>query len=284
MVLVKVAVVVLFIVVGIWYIEPGNYKPFAPFGMSGVLQASAIAFFAYLGFDAVTSAAEEVKNPGRNLPVGILGSLAIVTVLYVVVSAIMVGIVPFKQFEGVDSPVSLALKVAGQDWVAGFVDLGAIVGMTTVILVMTFGLVRLLFAMSRDGLLPKVFSDVNEKSHTPVKATWILGTIAGLIAGFVPLGTLAELINIGTLAAFSLISIAVIVLRRTRPDLKRALRFRSSQSYRFCQSLLVSCLCSTYNHSRGLPSLSGQPLDYCCTSDMDASVRNSINESTKTPW
>ncbi|KTR62204.1 amino acid permease [Exiguobacterium indicum] len=224
MVLVKVAVVVLFIVVGIWYIEPGNYKPFAPFGMSGVLQASAIAFFAYLGFDAVTSAAEEVKNPGRNLPVGILGSLAIVTVLYVVVSAIMVGIVPFKQFEGVDSPVSLALKVAGQDWVAGFVDLGAIVGMTTVILVMTFGLVRLLFAMSRDGLLPKVFSDVNEKSHTPVKATWILGTTAGLIAGFVPLGTLAELINIGTLAAFSLISIAVIVLRRTRPDLKRAFK------------------------------------------------------------
>ena len=136
----------------------------------------------------------------------------------------MVGIVPFKQFEGVDSPVSLALKVAGQDWVAGFVDLGAIVGMTTVILVMTFGLIRLLFAMSRDGLLPKVFSDVNEKSHTPVKATWILGTIAGLIAGFVPLGTLAELINIGTLAAFSLISIAVIVLRRTRPDLKRAFK------------------------------------------------------------
>ncbi len=181
MVLVKVAVVVLFIVVGIWYVEPGNYKPFAPFGMSGILQASAIAFFAYLGFDAVTSAAEEVKNPGRNLPIGILGSLAIVTVLYVVVSAIMVGIVPF-------------------------------------------GLIRLLFAMSRDGLLPKVFSDVNEKSHTPVKATWILGTIAGLIAGFVPLGTLAELINIGTLAAFALISIAVIVLRRTRPDLKRAFK------------------------------------------------------------
>ncbi|WP_214722156.1 amino acid permease [Exiguobacterium sp. s192] len=224
MVLVKVAVVILFIVVGIWYVEPGNYAPFAPFGISGVLQASAIAFFAYLGFDAVTSAAEEVKDPGRNLPIGILGSLGIVTVLYVVVSAIMVGIVPFKQFEGVDSPVSLALKVAGQDWVAGFVDLGAIVGMTTVILVMTFGLVRLLFAMSRDGLLPKVFSDVNEKSHTPVKATWILGTTAGLIAGFVPLGTLAELINIGTLAAFSLISIAVIILRKTRPDLKRAFK------------------------------------------------------------
>ena len=224
MVLVKVAVVILFIVVGIWYVEPGNYAPFAPFGISGVLQASAIAFFAYLGFDAVTSAAEEVKDPGRNLPIGILGSLGIVTVLYVVVSAIMVGIVPFKQFEGVDSPVSLALKVAGQDWVAGFVDLGAIVGMTTVILVMTFGLVRLLFAMSRDGLLPKVFSDVNEKSHTPVKATWILGTAAGLIAGFVPLNTLAELINIGTLAAFSLISIAVIILRKTRPDLKRAFK------------------------------------------------------------
>ncbi|WP_114571488.1 amino acid permease [Exiguobacterium flavidum] len=224
MVLVKVAVVILFIVVGIWYVEPGNYQPFAPFGVSGILQASAIAFFAYLGFDAVTSAAEEVKDPGRNLPIGILGSLAIVTVLYVIVSAIMVGIVPFKQFEGVDSPVSLALKVAGQDWVAGFVDLGAIVGMTTVILVMTYGLIRLLFAMSRDGLLPAVFSDVDEKTHTPVKATWILGTIAALLAGFVPLGTLAELINIGTLAAFALISVAIIILRKTQPDMKRVFK------------------------------------------------------------
>jgi len=136
----------------------------------------------------------------------------------------MVGIVPFKQFEGVDSPVSLALKVAGQDWVAGFVDLGAIVGMTTVILVMTYGLIRLLFAMSRDGLLPAVFSDVDEKTHTPVKATWILGTIAALLAGVVPLGTLAELINIGTLAAFALISVAIIILRKTRPDMKRVFK------------------------------------------------------------
>ncbi|MBF6992488.1 MULTISPECIES: amino acid permease [Cupriavidus] len=224
MVAVKIGVVVLFIAVGVWHVQPANWEPFAPFGFSGIFNAAALVFFAFIGFDAVTSAAEEVRNPRRDLPIGIVGSLAVCTVLYVVVAAIMTGIVPFAKFAGVDHPVSLALQYAGQNWVAGFVDLGAILGMTTVILVMTYGQTRVIFAMSRDGLLPERLSSVHPVHATPYFATWTVGLIFAAIAGFVPLNVLAELINIGTLAAFTLISVAVLVLRKTRPDLPRAFR------------------------------------------------------------
>ena len=224
MVIIKTGVVILFIVVGVNYVKPDNWQPFMPFGAGSVLSAAALVFFAFIGFDAVTSAAEEVKNPARDLPIGIIGSLAVCTVLYVAVAAIMTGIVPYMQFEGVDHPVSLALQVAGQDWVAGFVDLAAILGMSTVILVMAYGQTRILFAMSRDGLLPAKLSEVHPKYGTPYFATWMVGIIFGLIAALVPLGVLAELVNIGTLAAFSLVSVAVIILRKKRPDLPRAFR------------------------------------------------------------
>jgi len=224
MVAIKTGVVLLFIFVGVFYVKPDNWTPFMPFGMSSVMSAAALVFFAFIGFDAVTSAAEEVKNPTRDLPIGIIGSLIVCTILYVLVSGIMTGIVPFPNFKGVDHPVSLALQYAGQDWVAGFVDLAAILGMSTVILVMAYGQTRILFAMSRDGLLPKKFSTVHPKYGTPYFATWMVGIIFGLIAAVVPLGVLAELVNIGTLAAFSLVSVAVIVLRKTRPDLPRAFR------------------------------------------------------------
>ncbi|MBP0625499.1 amino acid permease, partial [Cupriavidus consociatus] len=224
MVAVKIGVVLLFIAVGVWHVQPANWAPFAPFGFSGIFNAAALVFFAFIGFDAVTSAAEEVRNPRRDLPIGIIGSLAVCTVLYVVVAAIMTGIVPFAKFAGVDHPVSLALQYAGQNWVAGFVDLGAILGMTTVILVMTYGQTRVIFAMSRDGLLPQRLSSVHPVHATPYFATWTVGLIFAAIAGFVPLNVLAELINIGTLAAFTLISVAVLVLRKTRPDLPRAFR------------------------------------------------------------
>lgn len=224
MVAIKVAVVLLFIAVGARHVQPANWEPFMPFGHNGVLSAAALVFFAFIGFDAVTSAAEEVKRPERDLPIGIIGSLAVCAVLYVVVSAIMTGIVPYQKFLGVDHPVSLALQYAGENWVAAFVDLGAILGMTTVILVMTYGQTRIIFAMSRDGLLPQRLSKIDPKHGTPVFATWIVGIIVGLIAAVVPLNVLAELINIGTLAAFSLVSIAVIILRKTRPDLPRAFR------------------------------------------------------------
>ncbi|WP_281914437.1 amino acid permease [Massilia varians] len=224
MVIIKTGVVILFIVVGVSYVKPDNWQPFMPFGAGSVLSAAALVFFAFIGFDAVTSAAEEVKNPARDLPIGIIGSLAVCTVLYVAVAAIMTGIVPYMQFEGVDHPVSLALQVAGQDWVAGFVDLAAILGMSTVILVMAYGQTRILFAMSRDGLLPAKLSEVHPKYGTPYFGTWMVGIIFGLIAALVPLGVLAELVNIGTLAAFSLVSVAVIILRKKRPDLPRAFR------------------------------------------------------------
>ncbi|MEX5744867.1 amino acid permease [Massilia sp. X63] len=224
MVLIKTGVVLLFIVVGVNYVKPENWQPFMPFGAGSVLSAAALVFFAFIGFDAVTSAAEEVKNPSRDLPIGIIGSLGVCTVLYVAVAAIMTGIVPFMDFKGVDHPVSLALQVAGQDWVAGFVDLAAILGMSTVILVMAYGQTRILFAMSRDGLLPAKLSEVHPKYGTPYFATWMVGIIFGLIAAMVPLDVLAELVNIGTLAAFSLVSLAVIILRKKRPDLHRAFR------------------------------------------------------------
>ncbi|KMJ54554.1 amino acid permease [Vogesella sp. EB] len=220
-VMIKVAVVVLFIVIGMWHVKPVNWSPALPYGFDGVFHGAAIVFFSFLGFDAVTCAAEEVKDPARDIPRGVIWSLAICSLLYVIVSAIMTGIVPYAQFAGIDHPVSLALQVAKLDWFAGFVDLGAILGMMTVILVMTYGQTRILLAMSRDGLLPKVFSDINPKYGTPYKATWMVGTVIALIAGFVPLHTLAELVNIGTLAAFSLIALAVIVLRKREPDLPR---------------------------------------------------------------
>ncbi|SFN03715.1 amino acid/polyamine/organocation transporter, APC superfamily [Formivibrio citricus] len=224
MVAIKLSVVILFIAVGVWHVKPENWQPFMPFGTSGMMNAAAIVFFAFIGFDAVTSAAEEVKNPKRDLPIGIIGSLAACTVLYVIVSLIMTGIVPFQKFAGVDHPVSLALQYAGQNWVAGFIDLGAIIGMTTVILVMAYGQSRILFAMSRDGLLPKKLSSIHPRYDTPYFTTWTVGVVFSTIAALVPLNVLAELINIGTLAAFTLISIAVLILRKTRPDLPRGFR------------------------------------------------------------
>jgi APA family basic amino acid/polyamine antiporter len=224
MVIIKISVVLLFIFVGARHVTPANWHPYMPFGVHGMLSAAALVFFAFIGFDAVTAAAEEVKRPKRDLPIGIIGSLVACALLYVIVSAIMTGIVPYQKFLGIDHPVSLALQYAGENWVAGFVDLGAILGMTTVILVMAFGQTRILFAMSRDGLLPKRLSTVHPRFHTPFFATWLVGIVFGLIAAAFPLNVLTELINIGTLAAFSLVSIAVVILRKKRPDLPRAFR------------------------------------------------------------
>jgi APA family basic amino acid/polyamine antiporter len=243
MVVIKIAVVLLFIFVGVRHVTPANWHPFMPYGGTGVMSAAALVFFAFIGFDAVTTAAEEVKQPKRDLPIGIIGSLAVCTVLYVVVSLIMTGIVPFTQFKGVDHPVSLALQFAGENWVAGFVDVGAILGMSTVILVMAFGQTRVLYAMSRDGLLPKQLSALNGKG-TPIVATWLVGIVFGLLGALVPLQVLGELANIGTLAAFCLVSVAVIVLRKQRPDLKPAFRCPGvpvipALAILFCGALMV---------------------------------------------
>ncbi len=224
MVAIKVTVVLAVIAVGAFHVEPANWQPFMAHGWHGVFGAAAVMFFAFIGFDSVSSAAEEVKNPRRDLPIGIIASLAVCAVLYVAVAAVVTGIVPSPQFASVSHPVSYALQVAGQKWVAGFIDLGAVLGMLTVILVMSYGQTRIIFAMSRDGLLPKRLSSVHPRFATPFTTTWIVGLFFGFVGAVVPLDVLAELINIGTLAAFSMVSIAVLIMRRTHPDLPRAFR------------------------------------------------------------
>nr|WP_139343009.1 amino acid permease [Fictibacillus arsenicus] len=225
MVVIKVAVVILFIVVAFGYVKPANWTPFTPFGMEGIFAAAALVFFAFIGFDAIASAAEETKNPNKDLPKGIIYSLLICTFLYVIVTGIMTGVVPYPDFKGnEDHPISLVLQVAGQNWVAGIVDVGAILGMTTVMLVMLYGQTRVSYAMSRDGLLPEFFRTVHKKYRTPYGSTWFFGIVAALMGALIPLDELAKLVNIGTLSAFVLVSIAVLVLRRTQPDLPRAFR------------------------------------------------------------
>jgi basic amino acid/polyamine antiporter, APA family len=225
MVIIKVAVVLLFIIVGAFYVKPSNWEPFAPFGFDGIFSAAALVFFAFIGFDAVAAAAEETRNPKRDLPIGLLTSLGICALLYVIVTLVMTGIVPYQEFaKDLSHPISLALQKAEQDWFAGVIDLGAIMGMTTVILVMLYGQTRIFFSMSRDGLLPKAFSWVHPKYKTPYTSTWIIGTIAAFVGALLPLEKLAELVNIGTLFAFTVVSLGVIILRYTQPDLPRPFR------------------------------------------------------------
>ncbi|MFC7687804.1 amino acid permease [Ureibacillus sp. GCM10028918] len=215
MVFVKVGVILLFIVVGVFYVKPDNWQPFMPFGFDGVLAGAALVFFAFLGFDAVSSAAEEVKNPQRNLPIGIIGSLLVCSLLYITVSLVMTGIAPYTDLN-VSNPVSFVIQLVGQDWIAGVISLGAVTGMMTVILVMLYGGSRLLFAIARDGLLPKTLYKVNPKNQTPVTNTWIFGIIVAICAGVIPLNRLAELVNMGTLLAFMIVSIGVIYLRKNK--------------------------------------------------------------------
>lgn len=215
MVFIKIGVILLFIITGMFYVEPDNWKPFLPFGAGGVLSGAAIVFYAYLGFDAVSSAAEEVKHPQRDMPIGIIGSLGVCTLLYVAVSLVLTGIAPYTELN-VANPVSYAIQLVGQDWIAGVISLGAITGMMTVILVMLYGGTRLLYAFGRDGLLPKLMSEVDPKSKTPIKSTWAFTLFVALWAGFVPLTKLAELVNMGTLLAFLIVSIGVIFLRKNK--------------------------------------------------------------------
>ncbi|MDI6906268.1 MAG: amino acid permease [Thermoanaerobacterales bacterium] len=219
-VLVKLAVIVLFIVVGIRFVDPANWRPFLPFGILGIFQGAAIVFFAYIGFDAVATAAEETKRPQRALPTGILGSLIVSTVLYIVVTLVLTGLVPYVQLNTA-SPVTTALLRAGVPLAGGIVAVGALAGITSVLVVILYAQSRIFFAMSRDGLLPPVFSRLHPRYRTPYIATLIVGAVVMLIGGFMPFQTVAELANIGALMTFMLTAVGVMVLRRTRPDLPR---------------------------------------------------------------
>jgi APA family basic amino acid/polyamine antiporter len=225
MVLIKIVAVLFFLVAGIWYVEPANWTPFMPYAWSGVMTGAAVVFFAYIGFDAVSTTAEEAKNPSRDLPIGIIASLIVCTVLYVAVSAVLTGIVPVVDYrqdaQFLNAPVAYALSVINQDWAAGLVSAGAVAGITSVLLVMLMSQPRIFFSMSRDGLLPKGVSKVHPTFRTPYITTIITCVIVAIVAGLVPIQVVGEMTSIGTLFAFVVVCMAVMVLRVTRPDAHR---------------------------------------------------------------
>ena len=225
MVVIKLAVLAFFIVVGVTAFTSDNFSDFAPNGFTGVIDGAALIFFAYIGFDAVSTASEESSNPGRDLPIAIVGSLVICTVIYILVSTVAVGALPADQLAGQDAPLAIALSEgAGLSWAADIVTFGALVAITSVVLTILFGQTRVSFAMSRDGLLPAALSKVSERTKTPILLTALFGVLIATLAAFVPLAEIAKLVNIGTLFAFMLVNIGIIVLRRTSPDLERGFR------------------------------------------------------------
>ena len=246
---IKVFVVLFVIIAGLFYVKAANYSPFVPpsgshgapgytaapsmlqdlgfapgsFGVSGIFTAAALVFFAFIGFDIVATAAEETKRPQRDLPIGIIASLAICTALYVAVSLVVTGMVKYNQMK-IDAPLAEAFNSVGKHSFAVLISIGALAGLTTVMIILLMGQSRVFFAMSRDGLLPRAFSVVHPRFRTPYRTSIATGIVVAAIAALIPLSELAELVNIGTLFAFILVAISVIILRHTRPDLPRAFR------------------------------------------------------------
>ncbi len=243
-VILKLTIVFLVIGVGSRYIHTANWKPFAPFGFAGfaffghtligqtgptgaplgMLAGAAIVFFAYIGFDSISTHAEEAKNPARDVPIGIMTSLVLCTILYISMAAVLTGMVPYNKIN-IDAPVSAAFGQVGLPWAQFLVSIGAIAGITSVLLVMMLSQARIFLAMARDGLLPpKFFAAVHEKFRTPWKSTILTGTCVAIMAAFLPLRILAELVNIGTLLAFVIVCAAVMIMRRTHPEVHRPFR------------------------------------------------------------
>lgn len=227
----KVIVVVLFVVCGLQYVDPALWHPYVPanqggdhYGWAGVFRAATSVFYAYIGFDAVATAAQETKNPQRNVPAGILISLAVCTVLYIIVAAVLTGLVPYPQL-GTAEPVATALAAHPPlAWLKILTQVGAVAGLTSVILVMHLGLSRILYTMAGDGLLPTFFGAVHERHRTPHRTTLLVGAIGGVLAAVFPLSLLGDLLSMGTLLAFATVCVGVLVLRRTHPDIPRGFR------------------------------------------------------------
>ncbi len=244
---IKTAVIAAFLGFGFFYVDPANWTPFIPenvgpgqFGMDGVFRAATIVFFAYIGFDAVSTAAGEAKNPQRDMPIGILGSLAICTVIYIAVCAVLTGMLPYTELNTA-KPVATALEAyPNLAWLKTAVEIGAIAGLSSVILVMLMAQPRIFYTMSRDGLLPKIFGRVHPKHQTPYVGTIIVGIAACLLAGLMPLSVLGELVSMGTLIAFATVCLGVLVLRRTRPELHRP--FRVPFATIICPLGFLSCM------------------------------------------
>lgn len=249
-VFIKLAVIALFIIVGAFHFNPENWNPFMPFGAQGIVNGAGLIFFAYIGFDAVSTAADEAIRPQRDIPLGILGSLVVCTLIYIIVAALLTGMVPYPSLN-VTSPVAQVLLKFGHRFVAEIVALGAIAGLTTVILVMYYGLTRVFLAMARDGLLPFAMIKIHKKSQTPRRLIFILGCIMSLAAGIIPINVIAKLVNIGTLAAFTVVCAGVIILRITRPDMPRPFKTPCSPVFpllgmMFCIYLMCSLSTMTW--------------------------------------
>ncbi|WP_342106844.1 amino acid permease [Methylobacterium sp. SI9] len=231
MVAVKLTVVVAFIALGWGHVDSANWHPLIPendgtfghFGYSGILRGAGVVFFAFIGFDAVSTAAQEARKPQKDMPIGILGSLAVCTILYVLVAAVLTGLVPYKELN-VPDPIAKGVDVIGIGWFALLIKLGALTGLTTVILVLLYGQSRIFFTMAQDGLLPKMFSHVHPTYQTPYRSQALIGAAVALVAALVPINILGEMVSIGTLAAFILVCGAVIYLRRTNRTMKRPFR------------------------------------------------------------
>lgn len=231
-VFIKVTVILIFIIAGVWFISTANWHPFIPentgkfgqFGVSGILRGAAVIFFAYIGFDAVSTAAQESKNPQRDLPIGILGSLAICTILYILVALVLTGIVSYTKL-GVPDPIAVGVDAMNNNFARTFlaplIKLGAVAGLSSVILVMLLGQPRIFMTMSKDGLLPPIFSKIHPKFKTPYMSTIIVGIVAMVLAGLFPIGVLSKLVSLGTLLAFASVCLAILILRKKQPDTPR---------------------------------------------------------------
>ena len=220
MVAINLFIISTFIVVGANYVQPENWTPFMPKGFSGGVMGPFLIFFAYIGFDAISTTAEETKNPQKDIPIGILGTLCICTVLYIGVALVLTGMVPYK-FIDIQAPIAHAMHHVGKDWFAGFISAGAIAGLTSVLLVYQLGTVRILYAMSRDKFLPRNLRAVNRKTRVPNLLTWVCGLVVIIGSLFMDLNISAELCNFGTFTSFIIICIIVLILRKTDPDRKR---------------------------------------------------------------
>lgn len=244
---IKLTVILLFLAFSVQFVDPSNWSPFIPpvdaqgaYGWGGVARAASIVFFAYIGFDAVSTAAQETKNPQRDMPIGILGSLVICTLLYIVMSAVLTGMMPYTQL-GTAKPVATALEAyPSLLWLKTLVEIGAIAGLSSVILVMLMAQPRIFYAMSSDGLIPKLLGRVHPKHHTPYMGTIIVGFVATILGGLLPIGVLGDLVSMGTLLAFATVCIGVLVLRYTRPELQRA--FRVPMPWVVCPLGAAACL------------------------------------------
>jgi APA family basic amino acid/polyamine antiporter len=231
MVAIKLVVVVAFIALGLFFIKPANWHPFIPantgefgnFGMSGILRGSAVVFFAFIGFDAVSTAAQEAKKPQRDMPIGILGSLIICTILYILVAGVLTGLVPYSELN-VPDPIAKGVDAIGMTWFSVLIKVGALTGLTTVILVLLYGQSRIFFTMSQDGLLPTLFARVHPRLQTPYLSQILIGSVVAIVAALTPISVLGEMVSIGTLFAFILVCGAVIYLRRSDSDASRPFR------------------------------------------------------------